>query len=193
MYRCHGSIPELRGSRLRLRRLSVRDAEYLYPCWADERTARYLYLPPIVEQKDAEALILLLNELSESDDSIRWGIELKDSGVIIGSCGFNGWQLEGAYRGEFGCELASSYWGRGYMQEAASLAIEYGFQVMGLNRIEALSDVRNEQASGFFGRFGFAHEGILRQYRHTSSGYVDVNVFSLLRMEWERALWSPDL
>lgn len=185
MYQCQGIIPELSGSRIRLRRLTERDADDLYRCWADERTSRYLYLPPITDQQDAKDLILLLNELAESDDSIRWGIELQDSGKIIGSCGYNGWQLKGAYRGEFGCELASPYWGRGYMREAAFLAIGYGFQAMGLNRIEALSDVRNEQASGFFRRFGFAQEGVLREYRHTSTGFVDVNVFSMLHSDWE--------
>ncbi|SMF90730.1 ribosomal-protein-alanine N-acetyltransferase [Paenibacillus uliginis N3/975] len=186
MYQCKGVIPELRGTTVRLRKMSPRDADDLYQCWSDEWTARYLYLPSMTGRHDAEALILLLNELSESEDSLRWGVEHLDSGIMIGSCGFNGWQLQGAFRGEFGCELASSYWGNGYMREAAAMALEYGFRVMGLNRVEAFSDIRNERGAEFFRKIGFEHEGILREYKHTSTGYIDVNVFSLLRRDWNR-------
>lgn len=185
MYQCNGVIPELKGTMVRLRKLTVDDAEQLYRCWSDELTAKHLFLPPLNDKQDAADLILLLNELAESNDSIRWGIELIDSGVIIGSCGYNFWQLQGAYRGELGCELASPYWGQGYMGEAASLAITFGFQVMGLNRLEAFSDIQNKRGKRFFLRLGFQHEGVLRDYRHTGTSYVDVNIFSLLRKDWE--------
>lgn len=184
MYQCKGVIPELEGKALRLRKMSPDDAEGLYRCWSDERTARHLYLPPMDNSQDAESLILLLNGMAESDDTLRWGIELQGSGILIGSCGYNGWQLQGAFRGEFGCELASPFWGKGYMTEAASLAIGYGFQMMGLNRVEAFCDVRNERGAGFFQRIGFEHEGVLREYKQTGTGYTDVNLFSLLRRDW---------
>lgn len=184
MYRCNGVIPELWGTKVRLRKLTMFDAEDLFQCWSDQQTSKYLFLPPMANKQDAQALIMLLNELAVGNDSLRWGIELQESGILIGSCGFNGWQFQGAYRGEFGCELASPYWGKGYMQEAATLAIQYGFQEMGLNRIEVLSDIRNGRAGVFFRNLGFQHEGLLREYRHTGTSYVDVNVFSLLRREF---------
>lgn len=184
MYHCKGVIPELKGTTVQLRKMSRSDADDLYQCWSDERTAQYLYIPSMKDRHDAEALILLLNELSESDDSLRWGVEHLESGMMIGSCGFNGWQLQGAFRGEFGCELGSMYWGNSYMREAALLVLEYGFSVMKLNRVEAFSDVRNERGAHFFRGLGFEHEGVLREYKHTSTGYIDVNVFSFLRRDW---------
>lgn len=190
MYQCKGVIPEIKGKALRLRKMSIDDAEGLYRCWTDKQTARHLYLPPMDNSRDAESLILLLNGLAESEDTMRWGIELQGSGILIGSCGFNNWQLQGAFRGEFGCELASPYWGKGYMLEAASLAIGYGFQVMGLNRVEAYCDVRNERGAGFFRRIGFEHEGVLREYKQTGTGYTDVNLFALLRRDWHTAVYE---
>ena len=186
MYRCEGNIPELVTGRLRLRKLNAGDAAAMFRCWTDEQTALFLHLPPLMDTKGAEKLIADMNMWAEEEAALRWGIELQGTG-LIGSCGFNEWQLQGANRGEFGCELASPYWGRGLMKEAASVVLDYGFEVMGLNRIEAFTDVRNERGSGFFTSFGFQHEGILRDYRHNGNAYITVNVYSLLRREREGA------
>ncbi|KKO54642.1 GNAT family N-acetyltransferase [Paenibacillus sp. DMB20] len=185
MYSCNGFIPDIAGAGVRLRKLTPGDAEDMHRCWTDEETSRYLFLPSLASAADAEDLILLLNELSRTEDSLRWGVERLDGGEVIGSCGFNSWQLQGAYRGEFGCELASPFWGRGYMGEAAALALDFGFRVMGLNRVEAFSDVRNTRAAAFFNSLGFAIEGTLREYRHSAEGFMDVRVFALLKREWE--------
>nr|WP_211184645.1 GNAT family protein [Paenibacillus lemnae] len=178
-------IPELAGSRLRLRRLTEHDREDMYQCWTDPETVRHLYLPPVRTTADAKELILLLNQLSYSEEVLRWGIELLETGVVIGSCGLNTWQLKGAFRGEFGCEMSSAYWGQGYMAEAAGLVMEFAFAVMGINRLEALSDVENERAAAFLGRLGFTREGRLRQYRKKAEGFSDAYLFSLLREEWQ--------
>lgn len=183
MYVCEGNIPELTGQRIRLRRMTEEDTEAMLCCWTDRDTSTFLELPPLHSVEDAKSLILWLQHLAQEDEAIRWGIEMMDTGQLIGSCGFNFWQLTGAFRGEFGCELSSEYWGQGYMSEAAELAMNFGYSIMGLNRIEAFVDPRNERACRWFGRNGFLREGILRDYRHTPRGYVDAVVFSRLRRE----------
>ncbi|KOP65063.1 acetyltransferase [Bacillus sp. FJAT-18019] len=183
MYVCEGIIPDLTGQRIRMRRIAEEDAEAMLCCWSDPDTAAFLDLPPLHSAEDAKSLIIWLQHLAEQDEAIRWGIEMVDTGKLIGSCGFNFWQLTGAFRGEFGCELRSAYWGQGYMSEAAELALTFGYSIMGLNRIEAFVDPRNERACRWFARNGYLREGMLRDYRHTSGGYVDAVVFSRLRRE----------
>ncbi|MNC52847.1 hypothetical protein D3C75_1022180 [compost metagenome] len=58
---------------------------------------------------------------------------------------------------------------------------------MGLNRIEALVDPRNAPSGGFLENMGFTKEGLLRQIQHTSTGYKDMLMYSLLYDEWLRA------
>ncbi|KWX88770.1 hypothetical protein AMQ83_04650, partial [Paenibacillus riograndensis] len=99
----------------------------------------------------------------------------------VGSWGENGWQLQGAYRGESGCELLPDYWGLGYMREALELLLDYGFAVMGLNRIEAFCHPDNLRAQRLFQSLGFQREGLLREYRHTDAGFQDVVLYALLR------------
>lgn len=63
------------------------------------------------------------------------------------------------------------------MTEAAELVAAFGYASMGLNRIEAFVDSRNKRACRWFAKNGYMREGVLRDYRHTSGGYVDAVVF----------------
>jgi ribosomal-protein-alanine N-acetyltransferase len=157
-------------------------AAALFDIWTHPAVAPLLDIPPLASAQAAEDLITLLLEMSREEESLRWSIALPD-GEIIGSCGYNQWQLQGAYRGEIGCELSPSFWGQGYMREALELVLEFGFTAMGLNRIEALCHPGNLRAHRLFQALAFQQEGLLRQYRHTVSGFQDTALFALLRSE----------
>lgn len=182
MYVCGGDIPELNGPRVRLRALARTDAQALLEIWSDPQVAPWLNAPPMSSKEEAEELIELLARWAEEEESLRWSI-LGPEGEVIGSCGYNYWQLQGAYRGEIGFELAPAAAGMGYMREALGLILEFGFRTMGLNRIEALCHPDNLRAGQLLKRLGFRQEGLLREYRHTASGYQDVQIYSLLCRE----------
>ncbi|MGG4554929.1 MULTISPECIES: GNAT family N-acetyltransferase [Paenibacillus] len=184
MYRCGGHIPVIESERLRLRRMEQSDAERMFLFWSDPEVVKYMNVPPFASVEDTLEMIQLLNGLSESEDTLRWGIELKEEGQLIGSCGFNVWELSGAYRGEIGYDLGREYWGFGYMSEAMRMMLSYGYQTIGLNRIEALVDPRNTASRGLLQAFDFTEEGLLRQYQKTEEGFVDLLMFSLLRQEY---------
>lgn len=184
MYRCGGNIPELESERIQLRMMKIEDAPLLFECWSISEVRQYSGIPELENVSSAVEMIQFLNALSKTEDSLRWGIVNKATGEWIGSCGFNMWQLEGAFRGEVGCDLSSLYWGQGYMREAIGLLLEYGFEVMGLHRIEALVDPRNERAIQLFLSQYFQREGRLRDYRHTAEGFQDVYMYSLLYSDW---------
>lgn len=176
-------IPVLHTKRLMLRPLRLEDAPALLRCWSDPRTARWLGIPPVETAEEASALVALLLQLAGEEQSLRWSVALPD-GEALGTCGLNFWQLEGAYRGELGCELAPDAWGRGYMHEALQEVLRFGYGTMGLNRLEAYCHPDNTRAARLFERLGFVREGVLRQYRHTADGFQDAAVYALLRSEW---------
>nr|WP_276616039.1 GNAT family protein [Paenibacillus timonensis] len=184
VFRCGGDIPVLESERLRLRRMERNDAGVLFHYWSDSEVIKYMNLPPFTSVEDTWEMINLLNGLSESEDTLRFGIELKEEKKLIGSCGFNVWELAGAYRGEIGYDLGREYWGHGYMSEALRMLLAYGYETMGLNRIEALVDPRNNASRRLLKAFGFLEEGLLRQYQWTESGFVDLLMYSLLKKEY---------
>lgn len=183
MYVCNGVTPTLIGARLKLCAMTVEHAMPLFRIWSHSDVTHWLGAPPLASIEETEQLIGLLSQMAQEEESLRWSI-IGPAGEVIGSCGFNNWQLQGAYRGEIGCDLSPAFWGLGYMKEALELVLEYGFETMGLNRIEALCHPENERANRLFKALGFQREGVMRQYRQTPSGFQDVNLHALLLCDW---------
>lgn len=183
MYRCGGEVPTLIGRRLKLRAMNIEHALALYEVWSHPDVSRWLDAPALSSVEETKQLIALLSNMALEEESMRWSI-IGPRDQVIGSCGYNYWQLQGAYRGEIGCDLLPTYWGLGYMKEALSLVLDWGFERMELNRIEALCHPDNNRMVRLVNSLGFQKEGVLRQYRQTSSGFQDVSLYALLREEW---------
>lgn len=74
-------------------------AAALYDLWCHPEVALWLDMPPLSSAADAEHLIGLLRQMAREEASLRWSI-IGPEGDVIGSCGYNYWQLPGAYRGK---------------------------------------------------------------------------------------------
>ena len=70
------------------------------------------------------------------------------------------------------------------MAEALTAIISYGFDEMGLRRIEAIIDIANERSKGVLLKLGFQYEGNLRQRYRIGDRFEDEHYFGLLRDEW---------
>ena len=77
--------------------------------------------------------------------------------------------------------------GRGYVTEACRLLVDYLFNVHQYHRLELLSAPENVASIRIAQKCGFSSEGTLRQSFFINGRYQDVQVFSLLRPEWEAA------
>jgi ribosomal-protein-alanine N-acetyltransferase len=111
-------------------------------------------------------------------------IKQKQSFTTIGWCGFHTWYLQHA-RAELGYGLYSEeYKGNGYMSEALSPIIAYGFNKMDLHRIEAFSSPRNEPSIKLLERNGFTYEGLLREHYFKNGVIEDSAAYSILKKEY---------
>jgi RimJ/RimL family protein N-acetyltransferase len=75
--------------------------------------------------------------------------------------------------------------GRGYVTEACGLLIDYLFNVHQYHRLELLSTPENVASIRVAQKCGFTAEGMMRQSFFINGRYQDVQIFSLLRPEWE--------
>ncbi|MQA23631.1 GNAT family N-acetyltransferase [Rugamonas rivuli] len=75
--------------------------------------------------------------------------------------------------------------GRGYVTEACRLLVDHLFKAYQYHRLELLSAPENEASVRIAQKCGFRTEGTLRQSFFINGRYQDVQVFSLLRPEWE--------
>lgn len=89
-------------------------------------------------------------------------MEEKTSNKCIGTVGFVSWDIKNA-RAELGNALSRACWNRGYMTEAVKAVIGFGFEKMGLVRIEARCNPDNIGSSRVMEKEGMTFEGILRK------------------------------
>lgn len=172
-------FPVLATERLDLRELDESHVDSLYRVWTDPAVIKYLVLEPFVEVGQARGMVSLLRDLYPNQ-GMRWAIVERSSDSIIGTCGFHRLSLE-HQRAEIGYELDSKFWRKGFMSEAVGEVLNYGFDAMGLNRVEALVTAGNEGSAGFLRSVGFSLEGTLRQYELARGEFQDQWMFSLLR------------
>jgi RimJ/RimL family protein N-acetyltransferase len=62
---------------------------------------------------------------------------------LIGGGGIDGHTIGDAEASELGYWLGEPYWGQGYGREAVAAIIDYGFRVLGLEMIQAVTDPGN--------------------------------------------------
>lgn len=84
---------------------------------------------------------------------------------------------------EVGYSLEPAQWGHGYATEALIAIQRFGFEVMGLDRIDALVWVRNDRSIKVLERLGYVREELLRENFEDSTGS--------LRDEWRLVLSRP--
>lgn len=184
MEKAFEKFPVLETERLLLRDITTEDAEDILAFFSDCQVMRYYGSNPKKTIGEIEDLIKRLRDGYESRVRIRWGITLKGSGRIIGTCGFHNMDMDDR-RAEIGYELARDYWRQGIMSEAVSKVIDYGFGEMSINRIEAFYDPKNEASERLLKKLGFQVEGCLRKYSFYSSEFKDAVVCSILKDEYK--------
>ena len=124
-----------------------------------------------------------INQFKENK-GIRWGVILKEVGGLIGTLGFYDWDKD-VRKVEIGYDLEPKYWGLGIMTEALYAVVQFCFETMKLNRIQAIISIGNHHSMNLVRRLGFKKEGVLRQNSFFKESYHDDPCFSLLREEWK--------
>lgn len=73
---------------------------------------------------------------------------------------------------------------RGFATEAVNRIIQFGFIELGLNRIWASALSRNRSSIKVLEKSGLRKEGTLRQNRLLLNTYEDVDVYGILKTEY---------
>ncbi|MDI2588825.1 GNAT family N-acetyltransferase [Psychrobacillus sp. NEAU-3TGS] len=173
-------FPTLETNRLILRKVSIDDAKDMYTYLSDQDVVKPMGLEPFETVEDVWDEIKWYQSIYEKGTGIRWGITLKDSNKVIGSCGFLNRHPK-HYRTEIGYELSSDYWGQGIASEALKAVSKYGFEHFQLERIEALIELTNIPSQKLVEKQGFQREGLLRHYEFANGKFEDLYMYSILK------------
>jgi [ribosomal protein S5]-alanine N-acetyltransferase len=169
--------------RLILRELRIEDRDRIYDIFSDPEVTKYYDVVTMKSRRQAESLIKWWSNRFKHHKGIRWGIQFRENGQLVGTCGFSELDSENQL-GEIGYDLWQPYWNRGIMSEASRALIHFGFEVMELNRIETWVVVENLGSIQVLRKAGLKSEGILRKRRLWNGIFYDVEMFGLLRSDY---------
>lgn len=174
------SLPVLTGERVRLRAPDEHDREALFALFSHPDVVRYWSTPAWSEMAAADAWFGRMGGSLLAGTGMTWAIAGIDDDRFVGTVSLHAIFLEQA-RAEIGYTLHPSQWGRGLAREAVRLALRFGFDRLGLRRIEADTDPANAASCRLLEALGFTREGLLRQRWQVGGVTSDSALYGLLR------------
>ncbi len=110
----------------------------------------------------------------------QWRIVPKDIEQVVGLIGFIRWDREAAVA-EIGFGIVQAMWGQGYMTEACLAVVDYGFEDMGLIRVEARCQITNAASARVLEKIGMQREGTVRGRVHSKAPEEDFWLYAVER------------
>jgi RimJ/RimL family protein N-acetyltransferase len=172
-------------ARLRLRLVTADDAGAVLAYRSLPEVARYVPFEPMDAAAIAERIAGRWSQttLDEDNTSLLLGIALADDDLVIGDLTLMMGPPE--HRGaELGWVLNPAYSGHGYATEAAHALIGLCFNELGLHRVTARVDTRNDASLRLADRLGMRREAHLIANEWFKGGWSDEIDYALLEDEW---------
>ena len=119
------------------------------------------------------------NDLEEHGTGLWWAICDVINGHFYGAAGLNN-LIKEHNKAEIGCWLLKEFWGRGIMQEVLPVICHYGFEHLGLHRIEGLVESDNIKCKQAMAKLDFQYEGIMRDCEIKNGKYISLDIYGLL-------------
>ena len=175
--------PTLRSARLRLRPFAAADADALFALHSSAYVLRYWDAPPWGERARAEGFIAACRQMADEGTGARLAIDRVSDGAFLGWGSLTRWNPD--YRSaSLGYCLNAAAWGHGYATEAAGALLQWAFDTLDLNRVQAETDTRNAASARVLEKLGFVREGTLREDCVVNGEVSDSWVYGLIRREW---------
>lgn len=172
-------------ARLLLRPLSAANTEALVAYRSLAEVCRFVPFEPMTIEVVAAKLAAgwSRNAITAEGDALTLGAELRGTGQVIGDVMlvFGSAEHRG---GEIGWVFHPGHSGHGYATEAAHAVLHLAFDQLGLHRVIARVDARNDASLRLAGRLGMRREAHLVSNEWFKSAWSDEIDLALLEDEW---------
>ena len=138
-------FPILTTERLTLRQLGINDEQENFTLRSDSEINKYLNRQVANTIDDARNFINKVVENINKNDSLYWAITLSDINILVGTICLFGFSDDN-YKCEIGYELLTNFQGQGIMKEAVEKVIDYAFNTIKVQEIEAFLHRDNQRS-----------------------------------------------
>jgi RimJ/RimL family protein N-acetyltransferase len=175
----------VRTDRLLLRPLTAHDADALLAYRSRPDVCRYVPFEPMTREIINERIATqwARTELTDEGQALTLGVAVAATGELVGDVVLF-WHSRLHAAGELGYVLNPDFGGRGFATEAANAILRLGFEGLGLHRIVARVDERNESSARLARRLGLREEARLVQNEFFKGEWSNELDFAMLADEW---------
>lgn len=162
----------------------MEDAEAMYRNWtSDDEVTTFLMWPTHANVDVSRQVLEDWCGSYVNDDYYQWAIVLKENGnEPIGSIAAVRMN-EAVSSVEIGYCIGRRWWHQGITSEAMKAVMDFFFDQVGANRVEAGHDPRNPHSGMVMRKCGMKYEGTLRSASRNNQGICDKSWYSMLRSE----------
>ena len=167
-----------------LKEIQLNDANAIFEIIDHQRDYLREWLPFIDYTRhvgDTRAYIFSIYDKPFDRRDIVFTIMYK--GNIVGLMGLKGTDRDN-HKTEIGYWLSQDMQGKGIVTRSCYRLIQYLFENMSMNRIQIRVGITNEKSKNIPKRLGFKLEGIERCGELLSSGFLDLEIYSMLKSEF---------
>lgn len=175
-------LPVLRGRQVVLREIRRSDAAALVGMLSRHEVSRFIWEPP-TSVSVFEKFIERSRSQRAAGAGVCYVVTIKGFDTAVGL-----FQIRevapGFSNAEWGFVIGSDFWGTGIFTEAASLVLEFVFDVLGSHRLEARTATRNGRGHAALRKMGAVQEGVLRKSLLRDGEYLDQVLYAIVADEW---------
>lgn len=143
----------MQSNRLQFRRFNSSDLINLRALESDPEVMHFTSLGrALSEEQTITRLQSLLAKEQEREPLGVWAVELRDGRDFVG------WFMllkNNSETPELGFMIVKKHWGQGYATEACRVLIDYAFDIPGIQKLTATTDVANESSKRVLQKLGF--------------------------------------
>jgi RimJ/RimL family protein N-acetyltransferase len=171
--------------RLLIRPLTPADADGLLAYRSVPDVCRYVPFEPQTREELLERIATrwTRSELTADGQVLILGVEVRDTGALAGDV-MLAWQSQEHSCGEIGAAFNPDLSGRGYATESLDALLGLGFEELGLHRIVARIDDRNDASIRLVGRLGMRLEARLVENEWFKGEWTTELDYAMLAAEW---------
>ena len=175
-------LPVMAGSTFTLRELRVEDAASLLAMLTTEEVSRFISPPPTTVQ-GFERFIAWAHRERQAGSYACFAVVPDGMNTAVGI--FQVRSIEPGFgTAEWGFAMGSPFWGSGVFAEGARLVLDFAFDVIGANRLEARASVANGRGNGALRKIGAVQEGLLRRSFLRNGQYHDQVLWGICAEDW---------
>lgn len=166
----------------RLRELQLSDIDYMYEWMSDSEVMGSLVIGRTLNSK--EKIEEFIRNSWNDKINIHFAI-VTDQNEYVGTVSLKNINYIDR-NAEYAIAIRREFWGKEFSRIATDEVLKFGFCKLNMHKIHLNVISNNIRANKFYCKYGFEHEGVLREHLFLDGDYVDLNLYRYLRQDYRK-------